>query len=213
MMDNTISRYGLAVLAALALGAWCISGGFLSTPSRAASGVDGYRDPAPQQLRLAQAEALDAEAGLGLPGGASSLNETYKDWRVLCVLQDSGKRCVFSQILARQDGVRMLAIEMNAPRDDDVLTGTLVLPFGLAIEAGVTLQIDEGAPMPPMRFRTCLAGGCIIDIRFEASVRAALREGTVLKVNALADGGTAAPFTISLQGFGTALDRVAVLSR
>jgi len=41
----------------------------------------------------------------------------------------------------------------------------------------------------------------------------ALRAGAVLKVKATADGGTAAPFSVSLQGFGTALDRAGVLSR
>lgn len=39
-----------------------------------------------------------------------------------------------------------------------------------------------------------------------------LRAGAVLKIKATADGGVAAPFSISLQGFGTALVRVAALS-
>jgi invasion protein IalB len=34
-----------------------------------------------------------------------------------------------------------------------------------------------------------------------------------LKVVATANGGAAAPFTISLQGFGLALDRIAALTK
>lgn len=37
----------------------------------------------------------------GLPGGASSLNETYKDWRIACAQEGSTKRCVMSQVQAQ----------------------------------------------------------------------------------------------------------------
>jgi invasion protein IalB len=41
----------------------------------------------------------------------------------------------------------------------------------------------------------------------------ALRSGTALKVKTVADGCKAPPFSISLQSFATALDRLAALSR
>lgn len=148
----------------------------------------------------------------GLPGGASSLNETYKDWRVACVHNGATKRCVLSQVQAQQNGQRVLAIELNAPNGNAV-TGTLVLPFGLALDSGVILQIDEKPAMQPIRFRTCLPTGCIVTVSFDAPTIVALRAGTTLKAKATADGGAAAPFSISLQGFGTALDRVGVLAR
>jgi invasion protein IalB len=154
----------------------------------------------------------NAGATSGLPGGASSLNETYKDWRVACVQQGAGKLCTLSQVQVRQDGQRVLAIELNAP-SGNTASGTLVLPFGLALDPGVTLQIDEKPAMPPIRFRTCLPAGCLVDVVFDAPALAALRGGQALKVKTVADGGAAAPFAISLQGFGTALDRVGVLSR
>lgn len=148
----------------------------------------------------------------GLPGGASSLNETYKDWRVTCIHEGATKRCVLSQVQTQQNGQRVLAIELNAPNGNAV-TGTLILPFGLALEPGVTFQIDEKTAMQPVRFRTCLPAGCIVNINFDAPTLAALRAGTVVKVKATADGGAPTPFSISLQGLGTALDRIAVLAR
>lgn len=148
----------------------------------------------------------------GLPGGASSLNETYKDWRVACVQEGATKRCVLSQVQAQQNGQRVLAIELNAP-NGNIVTGTLVLPFGLALDSGVTFQIDEKPAMPPVRFRTCLPAGCIVNVSFDTATIVALRAGAALKVKATADGGAAAPFSISLQGFGTALDRIGVLAR
>ena len=64
-----------------------------------------------------------------------------------------------------------------------------------------------------MRFRTCLPNGCLVAVSFDAPTVTALRTGTALKIKATADGGAAAPFSISLQGFATALDRVMALSR
>jgi len=160
----------------------------------------------------AQTGGQNAGAASGLPGGASSLNETYKDWRVACVQQGAGKLCTLSQVQVRQDGQRVLAIELDAPSGNTV-SGTLVLPFGLALDSGVTFQIDEKPAMPTIRFRTCLPAGCLVDVGFDAPALAALRAGEALKVRTVADGGAAAPFSISLQGFGTALDRVSVLSR
>lgn len=148
----------------------------------------------------------------GLPGGASSLNETYKDWTVACVRHGTTKRCVLSQAQKQRNGRRVLAIELNAPAGNAV-SGTLVLPFGLALDSGVTFQIDEKPAMQPVRFRTCLPTGCLVNVTFDAATLAALRAGAVLKARTIADGGAATPFSISLQGFGTALDRAAALAR
>ncbi|KFL26207.1 hypothetical protein JP74_15025 [Devosia sp. 17-2-E-8] len=162
-------------------------------------------------MEVAQAQTGGA-AGSTLPGGASSLNETYKDWRVACQVANNTKRCVMSQQQAQQNGQRVLAIELNAP-SGNVVTGTLVLPFGLALDSGVTFQIDEKPAMPPIRFRTCVPGGCLVNVNFDAPTLVALRASAILKIKATADGGAAAPFSISLQGFGTALDRVVALAR
>ncbi|PRD40764.1 invasion protein, partial [Phyllobacterium phragmitis] len=102
--------------------------------------------------------------------------------------------------------------ELSAPAGNTV-TGTLIMPFGLALDAGVTFQIDDKPAMQPVRFRTCLPGGCLVNVSFDDATLVALRAGAALKLTATADGGAAMPFTISLQGFGTALDRVAALSR
>ena len=119
---------------------------------------------------------------------------------------------MLSQIQAQQDGQRVLAIELNAPAGNAV-AGVLVLPFGLSLDSGVAFQIDEKLTAQPMRFRTCLPNGCLVAVSFDAPTVMALRTGTALKIKATADGGAAAPFSISLQGFATALDRVATLSR
>ena len=201
--------FGLTTIATVMLGAgaalYAAPGIAVSNPTQAASAKGDFSDPPPQRIDVAQAQTGGAASSL--PGGASSLNETYKDWRVACVAQ----RCALSQVQAQQNGQRVLAIELNGPSGNTV-SGTLVLPFGLALDSGVIFQIDEKPAMQPMRFRTCIPGGCLVSVSFDASTIVSLRSGTALKVKATADGGAAAPFSISLQGFATALDRVAALS-
>uniref|UniRef100_A0A9E8A179 Invasion associated locus B family protein n=1 Tax=Bosea sp. NBC_00436 TaxID=2969620 RepID=A0A9E8A179_9HYPH len=167
-----------------------------------------------QRLEIAQAPAAGqvAAASVVLPGGASSLNETYKDWRVVCTRHGSTKRCVLSQIQAQQNGQRVLAIELNAVASDTV-AGVLVLPLGLSLDSGVAFRIDEKLTAQPMRFRTCLPSGCLVAVSFDAPTVLALRTGTALKIEATTNDGAAAPFSISLLGFATALDRAGILSR
>jgi invasion protein IalB len=140
------------------------------------------------------------------------LNETYRDWQVACSQQGTAKRCALSQSQAQKNGQRVLAIEFNAPSGNTV-AGILVLPFGLALDKGVTLQIDDKPAGQPLRFRTCLPAGCVVPVSFDAPTLTVLRAGVALKVKATADGGQDVPFSISLQGFATALDRVAALAR
>ena len=209
---------GISTLAALAVAAEatvCVAPSVaVTTPSQAASVADGHSDPDPQRLKIAQVQSAgqNNDTASPLPGGASSLKETYNDWRVACVHQDAEKRCVLSQVQTQKNGQRVLAIELNAPSGNTV-SGTLVLPFGLALDSGVTLHIDENPPLQPARFRTCMPGGCLVSINFEAPALVALRADTALKITAVAYGGANAQFSISLLGFSAALDRVGALSR
>ena len=220
MMSKQVRFLGISAVAAVAVAAGVVvymtPGVAISTPSQAAPITDSHDDPAPQRFQVAQAQSGSEPAGgaaaAGLPGGASSLNETYRDWVVACQVANNTKRCVMSQQQNQQNGQRVLAIELNAPSGDRV-SGVLVLPFGLALDSGVTFQIDDKPAMQPVRFRTCVPAGCLVSVTFDAPTLVALRAGTALKIKAVADGGAAAPFSISLQGFGTALDRVGALSR
>ncbi len=168
----------------------------------------------PQSIQVAQASAGEGErqeAAL-LPGGASSLNETYEDWRVICMVQNKAKNCAVSQVQTQQNGQRVLAVEVGAPRDE-ATTATVILPFGLSLEAGVTLQIDEHAAMEPLRFRTCLPAGCVVSLTLDAETLQAIRSAKTIRVATVADGGAETPFSISLKGFSSAMDRLSTLAQ
>jgi len=149
-----------------------------------------------------------------LPGGASQLQETHGDWRVNCAQQNGHKQCALGQQQSDKDSRQLvLGIEMkaaSATRAD----GTLVLPFGLAVDEPIVLRIDEAGSFQTLHVRTCLPVGCLVPLAFDTAAIASLRKGTTLHVRAAAaEGGREAAFKISLNGFGSALDRTIELSK
>ena len=151
----------------------------------------------------------DALAASTLPGGASSVQEVYQDWQVICVQAEAAKpSCTFSQTQSKENGQRILAIELTSPDGGTNMLGNLVLPFGLLLDAGAGLQVDEGKTSEPRRFSTCIPSGCIVPLAFDAATASALRKGQKLNIHArVADGNRDMVFPISLKGFAPALDR------
>ena len=159
--------------------------------------------------------AVCSSAGAqGLPGGASSLNETHGDWRIACTAPAGVVRCVVSQTqMQGENRQRVLAIELAAAEGGNAAGGTLVLPFGLNLDQGAVLSIDEGEFLPPLRFSTCLPVGCVVPLAFNQDAVTAMRAGTALKVKVAAnDSGQEVNFSISLSGFTSALTRAAELT-
>jgi invasion protein IalB len=161
-------------------------------------------------LALGVSFALSAAAA-GLPGGATSLRETYQDWAVACAARDKAKYCSFSQQQNQKNGPMVLAVEL-VPTAAGGVSGTLVLPFGLLLAPGVRYQIDDGAPSGPLPFRTCVPAGCVVPLAFDAAMVKALRAGKALKLTVVrSDNNEPLALAVSLDGFGPALDRTSAL--
>lgn len=62
-----------------------------------------------------QAAAAQEQKSSTLPGGASSLQETYQDWQVACVMVDKGRTCTMAQQQARKTGQRVLTYNHDRP--------------------------------------------------------------------------------------------------
>lgn len=155
-----------------------------------------------------------AQTSSTLPNGASSLNETYDDWVVLCTAKDKGRLCVMTQQQRKSDTNQLvLAVELNAV-SKEAIRGSLVLPFGLRLGDGVTLQVDGGPVSKPLPFSTCLPAGCIVQLAFDAATVKSLRAGTALKLVAKAhEGGQDVVLAVSLKGFAAAQDRAVALAQ
>ncbi len=159
--------------------------------------------------------AVPALADTGLPGGATTLQETYDSWTVSCRMADAGggktvKQCALSQTqIDKSSGKHLLEVDV-APNGPGA-AATLVLPFGLDLGQGVALQLDAAAPSAPVPFATCLPVGCIARAALDDKALAAYRAGSTLRLKARAEGGNGIDFTVGLKGFSAAFDRVAAL--
>lgn len=143
---------------------------------------------------------------VALPNGASSLQEAYQDWQLSCGVRDNVRACAVSQDQTQQNGQRLLAVEIGMRPDGAV--ATLLLPFGILLDSGVTPQVDEQAPLQPVRFRTCLPTGCIALLPLDRAMLDKLRSGSSLKLAVTTASETSLTFPISLRGLSAALDRL-----
>jgi invasion protein IalB len=149
-----------------------------------------------------------------LPGGASSLQETFQDWQVACVIRDNARHCSLSQQQTKQGtNQRVLAVELT-PASNNSLGGVLILPFGLLLNSGATMQIDDKPISKPLAVRTCLPTGCIVALNFDKASIDVYRAGSVLKIGSVAsDTDQPVLFTVSLKGFNSALDRIREIAK
>jgi invasion protein IalB len=149
-----------------------------------------------------------------LPNGAASITERYGDWTVDCHINDGQKACVISQAQGnRQTGQRSFAIELRTPRDGKT-EGFVLMPFGVKLENGAVLKLDDKALGGGLRFSTCVVEGCLLPVSFPAIATDAMKTAKTLSVVALnLSNSEAVAFNVSLDGFGAAFTRVADLGK
>lgn len=192
-------------------------------------GVGGFRPQLAAAAALALVAIVTSPAGaqqrsaptvtqpspsLQLPNGASSINETYGDWTVDCRLSDGQKLCVLSQAQGNKEtGQRTFAIELRTPKDGKI-EGTILMPFGLNLDSGAILKLDDKDLDQGLRFSTCVPQGCLLPISFPTVATEAMKKAKALVVASLnLANGQAVTFNVSLNGFPAAFDRVAVLGK
>lgn len=158
--------------------------------------------------------ATSSAPAQGIPGGATSLNETHGDWTVSCTAPEGVVRCTITQMQVQgENRQRVLAIELTRASDGNGVTGMLVLPFGLRLDDGITLALDEADPIQKPRFSTCLPAGCLVPLTFGSDLVTALGGTASLAIKAVAnDSGEDVALAVSLKGFSSALARLGQLT-
>lgn len=163
----------------------------------------------PASPNVSQPAAVTAR----LPNGATAVNEVYGDWTVDCRINDGQKLCVLSQSQGdSRTNQRVFAIELRAPKDGRA-EGTILMPFGLKLENGAVLKLDEKDLGQGLRFSTCVPSGCLLPVSFPTVATDAMKGGKTLTAAALnLSNSDVVSFNIALNGFGPALDRLVQLA-
>ncbi len=147
-----------------------------------------------------------------LPGGASSLTETFEDWTVSCAFASGQTQCIVSQSQVQQNGQRVLDIRLSPVTQQDGSNGSVTLPFGLELARGVSVQLDDGKAGKPLSFKTCLPNGCVAPLSVDQTLFNAMLKGASLKLISVSMQNETIPFAVSLKGLGPAMNRAKSLS-
>lgn len=157
---------------------------------------------------FAQSVKQDASTPqITLPGGATTLQETFDDWIVTCGVANGAKICAASQQQMQQNGQRVLAVEIKPEADHTRID--VVLPFGILVSEPISYQIGEANSVQTTKIKTCFPGGCVATFNLNADQLRELRSAKEVKMVAPVDNNPKGfDFTISLKGFPKAYDRV-----
>lgn len=170
--------------------------------------------PAPPVAQAPAATSVGQPAApvSSLPNGASAINEVYGDWTVNCRMAEGQKLCVLTQSQGNsQTNQRVFAIELRTPKDGKT-EGAILMPFGLRLENGAVLRLDDKDLGKGLRFSTCMPAGCLLPVSFPSVATDAMQKGKTLTAAALnLANGEAVTFNISLNGFAAALARIGQL--
>ncbi len=147
-----------------------------------------------------------------LPNGASSISEIYGNWTVACAISNGTKLCSLNQAQGNvQTGA--FAIELRTSKEDTT-EGVILVPFGLKLEAGAVIVLDDENLGQGLRFSTCLPQGCLLPVSFPTIATDAMRNGRTLVVTCFSlAAGQPVSFVFSLNGFSAALDRASQLGK
>jgi invasion protein IalB len=110
---------------------------------------------------------------------------TYDDWRVACPAADLGAdnkeaaaaaHCELStDVIDKSQGTpnAVARATITIDKDNKQMIG-FVLPFGVALEAGMGLKIGKD-PVKVYQYRTCNSVGCIVTAPFDDKLAASLK--------------------------------------
>ncbi|WP_208434922.1 invasion associated locus B family protein [Bartonella phoceensis] len=159
--------------------------------------------------------AVTKSAAATLPNGASSLTEAYGLWNVSCSVQEGRKVCFMGRQEVNDQGRVVVAMNvmLNA---DGVVSGSLIVPFGVLVSKPIRLQVDEGKAVIETGIRTCVPAGCMVPVVFDKNYVTALRGGKHLKLAMTIAAPGEPPLNdlfIQLNGFSNALNRLTALQK
>lgn len=168
--------------------------------------------PAPKAT-VAPVPAAAAKPAAVWPAGALSISETYGDWTLTCARSEAVTSCMLMQSQGdNKTGKRQFAIELRSPKDGRS-EGLILMPFGLAIDPGVTFKLDDvvlgkGAP-----YVSCSGEGCLVPISFPTLATDAMRTAKTLVVIGQKPGtDEPQPISVPLGGFAPVWDRAIAFS-
>lgn len=147
---------------------------------------------------------------LTAPAAAQNPHGNAHDaWRVRCNTPTGAPAAcqIFQNIVVKESGQPILKFAIGFADDAKTAVGIFVIPLGIYLPSGLTLQVDDGQ-VYEMAIEICGQKGCRVRFSFDETLMNIFKRGSAAKVTFY--GGDQKPISIpvSLKGFTAALNDV-----
>lgn len=155
---------------------------------------------------------------------AAPLREVHGSWQLACAtlakkddadsntsaVEGAKPLCAIAQVQL-EEKTRKLVVSVEFRLDNaatpDRLSGTMVLPFGLAVTKLFSVK-SGNVRLQEVQVSTCLPVGCIVSFTPFVEVVSALKAGRTLTIEAPDLQGRTVSFQLQAKGFAEALKRL-----
>lgn len=146
-----------------------------------------------------------------LPFAAAAQNTAPQDaWAVRCekgVKNRPGACEMYQRLVDVQTGMRVAEFAIGRHGGGEMARGVIVLPLGILLPPGVTLQIDEGE-MFRFDVRYCTVDGCYAYVDLSDQLLDLMRSGGQAVFRFRTYGGEVIDMPMTLAGFTKAYDEI-----
>ena len=142
----------------------------------------------------------------------ASTPNNVRNWKVVCVSagREETVACTMEQqIIVRETGKRLARLTIKTTNTTEAGFASMLLhvPLGLSIADGLTMQVDQIAPVT-IPIQTCDANGCYGGRIVDQALLAALRAGSQLVLSFFNMQKQKIDANFTLAGFAAAYSRI-----
>jgi len=134
---------------------------------------------------------------------------THDFWRVRCNTPTGAPAAcqIFQNIVVKESGQPVLKFAVGFAEDGNTAVGIFVIPLGIYLPPGLTLQVDDGQVFE-MAIEICGKKGCRVRFSFDDNLLTLFKRGSSATVTFYVGDQKAIRIPVSLKGFTLALKDV-----
>ena len=159
-------------------------------------------------LLLPLALMAEETVGEGAKGDQAKI-ENFDNWGRRCDTPKEGGDDVcflFQQLNIKENNQVILFITVGYPPKGTHPVMVFTTPLGVALEAGVQMQIGESGQMTKANYKICIVNGCRASLLLDDATLAAMETGETMFVAFGNAQGKGIKLAVSLKGFKAAND-------
>ena len=160
-----------------------------------------------QRLKQLQFTVALIALGLSFPAAAQNPHGNIHDaWGVRCNTPTGAPAAcqIFQNIVVKESRQPILNFAIGFADDEKIAVGIFVMPLGIYLPPGLTLQVDDGQ-IYEMAIEICGLKGCRVRFSFDENLLNLFKRGASAKITFSGSDQKPIKVPVSLKGFTAAL--------